>query len=321
MGAASAAHKPRERSDRITIMTCYKPITFYRSRSGINPETGKWPLVYNLRDGYIDKKVEVPCGRCIGCRIDRSRTWAVRCMHESVMHKENCYVTLTYNDENLPKDGSLKKKHLQNFWKRLRKNYQLRYYACGEYGDETYRPHYHAIIFGMDFKDKRLYKHDRGNNLFISDELEKTWSFGNCIVGNVTYESCAYVARYVMKKALGKNSKDRYLKIDEEGEVVGEIEPEFSTMSLRPAIGLEFLKKYKNDMYDGTRGTCVIRNGVRVKTPKYYDDKLLKKELEILKRERRTKSFLKKEDNEFERQDVRETVKKAQLSLLKRKLR
>ena len=121
-------------------------------------------------------EVTVPCGRCTSCRLEHSRQWAVRCMHEAQMHEGNSFITLTYAPEHLHEDYSVHKKELQKFFKRLRKNtgIKLRYFACGEYGDENRRPHYHAIIFGYDFPDKQLYTKTRtGDLLYRSPLLEK----------------------------------------------------------------------------------------------------------------------------------------------------
>ena len=136
-------------------MPCYTPETGYRSRMGRNPETGKWPIVFNVADGYHDMPVQVPCGKCIGCRLDYSRKWAIRCVLEAQMHKENCFLTLTYDDEHLPKGEKLEKEEMQKFWKRLRKatGTKIRYYMAGEYGTEGGRPHYHACVFGWKPRD------------------------------------------------------------------------------------------------------------------------------------------------------------------------
>jgi hypothetical protein len=134
-------------------MPCYFPITAWRSKDGKN-EAGKWPVVFKPTAGYLDKELKLPCGRCIGCRLERSRQWAVRCVHEASLHEKNCFITLTYSPENLPKDGSLDVSHFQKFMKRFRKRFGpgIRFFHCGEYGESLSRPHYHACIFGFDFE-------------------------------------------------------------------------------------------------------------------------------------------------------------------------
>ena len=149
------------------------------------------------------KFVILPCGQCYACRIAKSREWASRCVMESKLHKENCFITLTYNDEHLPSDMSLQKDDFTKFIKRLRKNTgeKIRYYACGEYGDLYQRPHFHACLFGYRPDDLVLFSVRSGVNLYTSSTLEKAWQYrGFVTVGDVTYYSAAYGARYVLKK-------------------------------------------------------------------------------------------------------------------------
>jgi hypothetical protein len=104
----------------------------------------------------VDGTLELPCGQCIGCRLERSRQWAMRCLHESSLYDRNAFVTLTYDDEHLPPGGSLNYPDFQRFMKRLRKNSKspIRFYMGGEYGESTLRPHFHVCLFGYDFPDK-----------------------------------------------------------------------------------------------------------------------------------------------------------------------
>ena len=191
-------------------MPCYKPLRGYRSNT--KTQTGKRSIVFNPRHGFIDQPQDVPCGQCIGCRLERSRQWAIRIVHESQMHEQSYFLTLTYNNEFLPKTGSLQKADVQLFMKRLRKKFGkgIRYYYCGEYGEKFHRPHYHLIIFGCEFPDKILWKIERGNRLWISEDLNKLWKKGYCSIGMVTFESAAYVARYVTKKITGKQANQHY---------------------------------------------------------------------------------------------------------------
>lgn len=290
------------------MSTCTHPITVYRSKQGINPDNGKWPVTTNPSLGYVDKVLKVPCGRCCGCRLERSRVWAIRCMHEAQTHEASEFITLTYDDEHLPKvdkNGfrtrmSLYKKDLQLFFKRLRKqnNGKYRYYACGEYGEKHRRPHYHAIVFGLDLFDRKLYSKSGLHNIYTSEILTKAWNFGNAYTGNVSFESCAYVARYIMKKQLGKESENYYTSIDfRTGEVL-EREPEFTTMSLKPGIGAPFVEKYAEDIFSkqgDEEGTVIIRGGIQCNAPSYYEKYLLKKGhataeyIQQLKKRRRSK--------------------------------
>ena len=193
------------------------------------------------------------------------------------MHSENSFITLTYDDDHLPVDKSLDKRVFQLFMKRLRKalDKKIRYFHAGEYGERFGRPHYHALIFGHRFNDRKFLKRTgSGFNIYTSNELASCWSFGYSSVGDVTFESAAYVARYCMDKitiseksndVMRKKYEDRY--VDRKTGVVRI--PEYTTMSRRPhGIGYGFFQKYKSDMYPF--GTKVV-NGVEVKTPRFYD--------------------------------------------------
>lgn len=175
----------------------------------------------------------------------------------------NTYVTLTYADDALTFGGAshgiLVPRDLTLFWKRLRKSgVKFRYFACGEYGDDTSRPHYHAIIFGYDFPDKVYRNTENGFHYYSSATLDKLWGHGNCIIGDATFESASYVARYVMKKRLGKTA----------GEYASEgITPEFVVMSRRPGIGSEWYDKYEKDIFP--RDNLSVRGHASV-PPKYY---------------------------------------------------
>jgi len=182
-------------------------------------------------------------------------------MHEASLYEDNVFLTLTYRDEELPEYDSLKLEHWQLFMKRLKKRYggkKIRFYHCGEYGETTGRPHYHAILFNHTFNDQKfLKKTETDQNLFTSQLLDQIWSHGDCYIGTVTFESAAYCGRYVMKKLTGAR-KSEY----------GNLLPEYSTMSRRPGIGSPWLAKWKTDVYPND--FCII-NGLRVRVPKAYD--------------------------------------------------
>lgn len=321
-------------------MPCYHPITGYRSKY-VN-STGKRSIVFNTKDGYADLQVDLPCGKCVGCRLEYSRQWAVRCMHEAQMHEANSFITLTFNEENIPGDQSIRKDHLQRFFKRLRKNtgVKFKYFACGEYGDQNHRPHYHAVIFGYDFPDRTLYTKTKGGHLlFNSETLDKAWQDqGYAVIGDVTFDSCAYVARYVMKKRkgdddyvdprTGKTNKEYYAITDDETGETFFREPEFCLMSRgsgkkddptlwRYGIGRSWLEKFKTD----TDKDFITVNFNKQKLPKYYDAVLeIENELDFLERKRERKKEAKKRahDNTPERLAVKETIKLASLDQLKR---
>lgn len=291
-------------------MTCYHPLHGYRSKE--LTESGKYHIVFSPKDGYVDLPMTVPCGQCIGCRLSRSKQWAVRCMHEASFYDRNCFITLTYNDDNLPKDGSLKLSHFQNFMKRLRKDagVGVRFYHCGEYGPKHGRPHYHAILFNFDFSDKDYLFSSQGEKIYRSAALEKLWPYGFSSIGDVTYESAAYVARYIMKKVVGKGAEDYY-----RGR-----KPEYTTMSRRPGIGKAWFTEFYEDVFPDD---FVIVNGRKQSVPRYYDslyEHTYPSDFESVKLRRckRNKSPEVIWNNSFDRLAVRKEVLQAKLDRLKR---
>ena len=247
-------------------MPCYHPLKGVRGEVNSN---GKRPLLFDFKvvERASELPILVPCGQCSGCRLEYSRQWAMRCLDEAKMHSENSFITLTYDDAHLPVDKSLDKRVFQLFMKRLRKalRKKVRYYHAGEYGERVGRPHYHALIFGHRFNDRRfLRRTGSGFNIYMSEELTSCWPFGYSSVGDVTFESAAYVARYVMKKITGDQKDEHY--VDVRTGVVRQAE--YTTMSRRPGIGSAWFDKFRADMYPF--GTKVVR-GVEVKAPRYYD--------------------------------------------------
>lgn len=295
-------------------MPCYYPLTGYRSRS-VNA-SGKRSIVFNVHQGFKDLELQVPCGQCIGCRLERSRQMAIRCVHEASLHQDNCFITLTYSDENLPKDNSLQASDFQKFMKRLRKIYKhVRYYHCGEYGEQFGRPHYHALLFNMDFRDKVPHKVINENTLYTSATLERLWTLGHSSIGNVTFESAAYVARYVTKKITGKDALHHYNKIDlQTGEILAERRPEYQTGSKKPAVGLEWFKKYHNDVFPDD---FVVLRGQQMKPPKYYSQKYevaYPSDFAKIKAQRKNFAKTQEADNTFPRRQVKETIAKTKLN-------
>lgn len=312
-------------------MACYKPIQAYKSLY-YKTDKGKSLIVFKV-DTISNKpyeKLTLPCGRCIGCRIDKSREWAIRCVHEASLHEENCFITLTFNDENLFIDDgngnievqqSLVKSDFQKFIKRLRKKIhpqKIRYFHCGEYGELEERPHHHACIFGYDFPDKVLWTIRKGIRLYRSESLEKLWPYGFCTIGEVTWESAAYVARYVTKKLNGDRAFDKYVKdVDIENGTCTYLEPEYITMSRRPGIGKNWYEKYKQDL---DKDFLTI-NGDKYKIPRYYDGLY---EIENLKGYeqkkylRKLKALENPEENHLIRLKVKEKCKEKSIKNLKR---
>jgi len=250
-------------------MPCYKPLHGYRSKT--KNESGKRSIVFSPKLGYVDQPQDVPCGQCVGCRLERSRQWAIRCMHEAQLHDKNCFITLTYSDYHLPANGSLVKRDFQLFMKRLRKRFgtKIRFYHCGEYGEKHKRPHYHACLFGLDFEDKQLWSTRRGVRLYTSKTLLDLWeNKGHVTIGEVTFESAAYVARYIMKKVNGDRAEDHYTSIDPTTGEIKTLTPEYTTMSRRPGIAREWFETYKSDVYPSD---FLIHRNLKIKPPKYYD--------------------------------------------------
>ncbi len=254
-------------------MPCYSPLEgFHCPKGGISFSRSK----------STGLRMTVPCGQCVGCRLERSRQWAVRCMHEASLHAENCFITLTYSDGHLPPYGSLVKKHFQDFMKRLRrgKNGRVRYFHCGEYGSVNRRPHYHALLFGHDFVDKVPWRKAGDHQVFRSSALESTWKFGHAEIGSATFESAAYVARYCVKTLQNlrfrEGSRESYLEAVEReysrcdtvtGEIV-QVAPEYVTMSRRPGIGAGWFDKFSAEVYPSDE---VIVRGKSTRPPRFYD--------------------------------------------------
>nr|UQB76418.1 replication associated protein [Flumine microvirus 29] len=254
----------------------------------------------------------LPCGRCIGCRLEKARQWGVRCLHEKKMHADSCYVTLTYNDECVPEGNTLVVRDLQLFMKRLRKSREpakVRFFAGGEYGETNYRPHYHVLLFGCGFPDKLFHTNNkRGEPLFISKELQDLWGLGFCTIGDVTFDSAVYCAKYALKKVTGEAAYAHYNIIDEDGVVLQERIPEFALMSRRPGIGAGYYEKFGEEVrcHDN-----VIVNGLEVRPPRFYDTRseLLDGPLfDLNKRKRKRLAVLSKADNTAERLRVKEKL-------------
>lgn len=289
-------------------MTCLSPRKGYRGK--YLTDSGKRKIVYSPNQAICTSplfQVTTSCKQCGPCRAKHARNWAIRCMCEAYMHRHNSFITLTYSEKFLPKHGSLVKKHFQDFIKRLRSHFvyerlqellakpfshkvsrkvlkdyakatctKIRYYYGGEYGSQFKRPHFHAIIFGYDFPDKKHYKFNRGNPLCRSELLEKCWKFGYSSVGKLTFASANYVARYCMKKVTGDIAFDHYAVLDPangmplydalSGEFITRL-PEYNDQS--DNIGLSWLQKYKTDVYPSDE--IQFNNGLKFTPPPSFD--------------------------------------------------
>lgn len=264
--------------------------------------------------------ITLPCGRCIGCRLDRAAQWAMRCHHEAQMHQHNSFLTLTYDDAHLPEDYSVSIRTWQLFMKSLRfeVGYKLRFFACGEYGEQTLRPHYHALIFGYDFPDRvRHSTTPKGHPLYSSPQLSKVWPYGFASIGNVTYESAGYCAQYCMKKINGDMAASHYLRTHPVTGLTVTVQPEFATQSRRPGLGCTWFAKFKRDAFPSD---FLVAEGRMHPVPRYYALKLAEAELQRVKRVRKRKSLPHKWNASPERMLVRETIRKSRISRLKRTL-
>lgn len=303
-------------------MPCFRPLEAWRSKE--IGASGKRGITFSRSNAYqFDAPLKIPCGQCIGCRLERSRQWAIRCMHESTLHDANCFITLTYNDDCLPSDGGLHLDHFQKFMKRLRKRSGngIRFFHCGEYGEKNGRPHYHACIFNLDFSDKKLWSIQNNNRLYTSEILNELWPFGYCVIGDVTFESAAYVARYIMKKVTGDAASIHYTDWNPEtGEVINEKKPEYVTMSRRPGIARLWIDKFTDDVYPHD---YVVVNGKKIRPPRYYDRVLETTrpyEFDVVKENREITGKKFTENNTENRLAIREKCQYARLKLLKRSI-
>lgn len=313
-------------------MTCYHPLIRYETYEQYRCQDGH--LAYKARvfkpdpsykeeyeniEQYANsllgkmhyRRVQViPCGKCIGCRLEYSKEWATKGCYEAEMHKDNWFLTITYDQEHLPEaddmigeygevicknpNGTLKPSDFTNFLKKLRSYYErkynhkgIRFMGCGEYGSsENQRPHYHAIMFNLPITPDKMKFHEYNENheaLWRVPELEEIWEKGMIVAAEVNWNTCAYVARYITKK-VGLPTQEEYYK--RQG-----IEPEFFRMSRKPGIGREYFEKHKNEIYASDKLVIKKYGGgtIEVKPPRYYDklyDIENHKEMEQIKKRR-----------------------------------
>ncbi len=241
-------------------MPCYHPVEIRITPKGATQQSSYEQVV--------------PCGNCIGCRTEQSRQWAVRMMHEAREHKHKQFITLTIDDKHLNENAELSPKDLSRFFRNLRKEEErtadkqerppkrISYYGCGEYGERTSRPHYHALLFGTEFLDRDIGFDSSRPLVWRSETLERIWGRGATEGGAVSMASASYVSGYMRKKVKAKyyqhaNKRTGVLK-----------QPEFARMSLRPAIGKRWIQRWWRDVYPRD---YVVINGYESKPPRYYD--------------------------------------------------
>nr|AVQ10247.1 replication protein VP4 [Gokushovirinae environmental samples] len=290
-------------------MGCDEPLIGFHSKE-FGP-SGKRRITFDRNSAFSGIPIPLPCQRCMGCRMKYTRDWAIRCMHEKQMHEVSTFLTLTYDNEHLPECGTLVRKHPAAFLKRLRDAVsprRFRFYGCGEYGEKTFRPHYHLLLFGMEFNDKKYYKMaDGGQKLYTSKFVEKYWTCGYNVLGDVDFDSCAYVAGYITKKITGDKAADHYMRVTSDGELM-QLLPEFSMMSRMPGVGSTWFEKYGAHAY---QFDSVIMKGREVSPPRFYDSRyevVDSDHFALLKSLRRRKSVLRKADNTSARRHVKEDL-------------
>lgn len=286
--------------------------------------SGKRLWTFNARNAvYAQSKHWLPCGKCRGCRLERSRQWAVRIMHEADSHEFNCFITLTYSDEHIPADYSLDKDHSRQFMYRLRdrvsyhhEGLKIRFFLCGEYGDARGRPHYHAAIFGYDFPDKTFMgKNEHGQPIYESELLKDIWGKGNVSVAALEPGSAGYIARYSVKKIGGEKALDHYYRYSPITGRMHHVVPEYAHQSRRPGLGARWFEKYRSDVFPS--GFIVV-DGVPQAPPKYYLGKLTEAEKETLKRQTRRRMQGQRHEQTDARRFVKREVRDARIANLKR---
>lgn len=253
-------------------------------------------------------------------------------MHEASMHRDNSFVSLTYSDEWLPWRGCLDHRDFQLFAKRLRRFYcgeRISYFMCGEYGEEKWRPHYHAALFGVWFPDQVKRKEGAdGSPLYLSPTLDRLWGKGECLIGAVTFESAAYIARYCTKKVQGDTdeakelARKRYERIDEDTGEIYELPREYMRCSVNPAVGKRWYEAFGAEVRSSD---AVVARGRENKPPRYYDKLHADHDAADWEATRAARAVAGASDEAWEnskpsRLKVREAVKLAQFNQLKRGL-
>lgn len=238
-------------------MACTNPLHAWEPNE--YTRTGKLKPVFKLEKGNKYNPIQLPCGKCPGCRADQRRDWGVRCFHESQMHEQSAFITLTYRDA----PPRLDKYHLDIFLKRLRNNYgKVRYFACGEYGGKTGRPHYHMLLFGHDFSGGR-YVAQKSETRYTNLAIEKLWEHGEIDICRLTPETCFYTAGYCLKKSGDRDT--------------------FAIQSRKPPIGYDWVSNHWDNM---RRLGHVVINGQINPIPRTYY-RWMEQELEPVKLKKR----------------------------------
>lgn len=307
-----------------TIAQCLKPLKAIRSETGkiaildrsafieyencgrlVNSAIlSKHPWLKERFNDGLSRIFDVPCGHCINCRLNYAKKWSQRCLLECKSWSENFFITLTYDEENLPLNHdystgevlsmTLVPQDVTAFLKRLREYYNrefnhqgIRFYMAGEYGDNTFRPHYHLIMFNLPIFDLEFYSNSPlGDVYYNSSTISKLWGKGHCVIGEVTAESAAYVARYCQKKATKNIDYD----------ALG-IAKEYTNMSRKPGIALPYLQEHFAEIY--MDDVIYLPNGQLCQPMRYFDEKAkgLGVDIDYIKKKRQDISFVMNSQN------------------------
>lgn len=298
-------------------MACDYPLTAWKPR----PPNTQW--VFQRSAALMpDDPQSVPCGQCMGCRIDKSLEWGDRATHEAQLYDDNCIVTLTYEDKHLPEDGSIRKIVLSKFVRSLRDANDgklIRFMGCGEYGDQFRRPHYHVVLFNHTFADRVHWSTGpSGARQYTSPHLTKRWPYGLATFADFTPEGARYVGRYCTKKITGDRAADHYVQPHPVSGELHRVEPEFLLTSRRPGLGRAWVEKFYDDIYPSGH---IMRDGSPAPIPRYYD-KILKeahsKKLKVRNRLKALELRKRKEAPTVDRRKARALIRDARMSLIKR---
>jgi len=251
-------------------VSCFHPLPAFLDKGAV--KVGHGPGRASSREPGLassQASMELPCGHCVGCQMDRSRSWSIRMMHEAQLWDSNLFVTLDYAPEKL-KCAGLEYRDFQLFLKKLRKEVPgvskapngkrpVRFFVAGEYGEKYGRPHWHAILFNANFADKdRLH-----NGTYRSAHADRLWGNGFVHIGDLTPASAAYVAGYTLSKVYGRGAQSHYVDRS-----TGEVKrPEFCVMSRRPGIGAWWYERYARDLFPRDHA---VMDGKEYKVPSYY---------------------------------------------------
>lgn len=304
-------------------MTCVSPMRAYRTKGG--------GISGNPLAAVIEGKageLKLPCGACVGCRVDRADAWAIRCSHDAQMVEYStgsAFLTLTFDNEHLPASNSGDVTTGQGFMKSLRKLVapaKIRFFLVMEYGEKHGRVHYHVLIFGFDFPD-RVYSHTSkgGHREFTSELLSKAWPYGRATLGSVTFQSARYCASYAQKKVFGKKQEEAYLRAHPVTGALHQVEPEFCNMSTNPGLGKPWLDKFAADVYPDD---FVVIGGRKKKPPRYYDEQYEKAhpaEFATIKWARKKRSFRREGEMTKERLYAKGVCLEQKLGLSTRSIR